>query len=711
MGFTLPNLSYFGISGNRFTGTIPFSVSNMSNLAFLFIDGNKLIGKVPTFENLHDLRHIDISGNSLGSGNANDLSFISSLRNASGLQELGLSNNNFGGVLPDSFGNLSTKLVGLSVGNNQLFGSIPNWLSIFANFSYIDMSNNQFTGNIPHDIAKLAKIQRLDLSLNRFSGEIPSFLGNLSILTELRLDNNNFYGSIPSSLGKCQMLNALNISRNSLSGIIPPQVFGISSLALYLDLSHNQLTGSLPMEIGNMKNLGELIVAKNMLSGEIPSTLGSCVRLEKIYMEGNFFQGIIPSSLISLRGIQFLDVSCNNLSGQVPEYLGDFDLQYFNFSYNDFKGSLPTKGIFKNASAMSWIGNPKVCGGTPELQLPRCNFEQSKKITSTLTFKVIISMVSVILGLSLLLSFFVLYWYKKSKTVLSSYPQRKSNSKVSYQSLLQATDGFSSTNLIGMGGFGSVYKGILDDGTIIAVKVLNLSHRGATKSFKAECDALRNIRHRNLVKVLTACVGVDHQGNNFKALVYEFMANGNLEEWLHPNPKENRDDMVLKKLNLLQRLNIAIDVAGALEYLHRYCQTPLVHCDLKPSNVLLDSELVAHVSDFGLARFLPIATQKSSTNQTSSIVIRGSIGYTAPEYGMGSALSTYGDVYSFGMLLLEMFTGKKPTDDIFRDGFNLHNFVEVALPDRVAEIVDPILFQEIEEAQSLSGKKKSKLDE
>ncbi|CAK9163540.1 unnamed protein product, partial [Ilex paraguariensis] len=275
MGFTLPNLSYFGISGNRFTGTIPFSVSNMSNLTFLFIDGNKLIGKVPTFENLHDLCHIDISGNSLGSGNANDLSFISSLRNASGLQELGLSNNNFGGVLPDSYGNLSTKLVGL---------------------------NNQFTGNIPHDIAKLAKLQRLDLSLKRFSGEIPSFLRNLSILTELRLDNNNYYGSIPSSLGKCQMLNALNISRNSLSGIIPPQVFGISSLALYLDLSHNQLIGSLPMKIGNLKNLGELIVAKNILSGEIPSPLGSCVRLEKIYMEGNFFQGIIPSSLISLRG-------------------------------------------------------------------------------------------------------------------------------------------------------------------------------------------------------------------------------------------------------------------------------------------------------------------------------------------------------------------------------------------------------------------------
>ncbi|KAK9233547.1 hypothetical protein WN943_023797 [Citrus x changshan-huyou] len=166
---------------------------------------------------------------------------------------------------------------------------------------------------------------------------------------------------------------------------------------------------------------------------------------------------------------------------------------------------------------------------------------------------------------------------------------------LSYQNLYNATSGFSSVNLIGEGGFGYVYKGILDEGkTIIAVKVFHLLHHGAFKSFIAECNALRNIRHRNLVKVLTACSGVDYQGNNFKALVYELMPIG-------------------------------------------------THCDLKPNNVLLDADLTAHLGDFGLARFLP-----STHKKTSTIGIKGSIGYIAP----GSEVSAYGDVYSYGILLL-----------------------------------------------------------
>jgi serine/threonine protein kinase len=202
---------------------------------------------------------------------------------------------------------------------------------------------------------------------------------------------------------------------------------------------------------------------------------------------------------------------------------------------------------------------------------------------------------------------------------------------LSYQSLLNATDGFSSTNLIGVGSFGSVYKGILDQGRhMVSVKVLHLLRHGASKSFKAECEALRNIRHRNLVKVLTSCSGIDYQGHDFKALVMEFMGNGSLDEWLHPNPRINETLEEPRGLSLLQRLNIAIDVANALDYLHHHCQTPIVHCDLKPSNVLLDDEMIGHVGDFGLARFLFDATQDSSIDQSSSIGVRGTVGYTAP---------------------------------------------------------------------------------
>ncbi|KAG8646036.1 hypothetical protein MANES_10G114950v8 [Manihot esculenta] len=168
------------------------------------------------------------------------------------------------------------------------------------------------------------------------------------------------------------------------------------------------------------------------------------------------------------------------------------------------------------------------------------------------------------------------------------------------------------------------------------------------------------------------------------------MVNGSLEDWLHPTLGS---DEVPKSLNIVQRLNIAIDVASALEYLHYQCGTPVVHCDLKPSNVLLDGEMVGHVSDFGLVKFLSNGMLDHSTNHSSSLGIRGTIGYCPPEYGVGSELSTHGDVFSFGILLLEMFTGKRPTDDMFQNNLSLHSFVKKGLPEQVREIADPNLFQ------------------
>ena len=229
-------------------------------------------------------------------------------------------------------------------------------------------------------------------------------------------------------------------------------------------------------------------------------------------------------------------------------------------------------------------------------------------------------MVSTLIGTTLILTC-LFHWWRSRKGNRESSSGSIGNEllRLSYQSLLKATNGFSSDNLIGSGGYGSVYKGILDDNEhVIAVKVLNLTSRGAAKSFVAECEILRNARHRNLVKVLTACSGVDYHGNDFKALVYEFMENGSLDDWLHPSTR---------CLCVLQRLNISIDIACALEYLHYHSGTPIVHCDLKPSNVLLDKEMTAHVSDFGLVKFLSDWRLGSAANQSSSIGARGSISY------------------------------------------------------------------------------------
>ncbi|PQM39655.1 putative LRR receptor-like serine/threonine-protein kinase [Prunus yedoensis var. nudiflora] len=407
-----------------------------------------------------------------------------------------------------------------------------------------------------------------------------------------------------------------------------------------------------------------------MLSGEIPASLGSCIKIESLDLQGNFFQGTIPSSLGSLRGIGALDLSGNNLSGMIPEFLERFQvLQLLNLSDNNFEGMVPIKGVFKNATATSVRGNSKLCGGIPEFQLPKCKLQHSNKRGLSRTMKLIISLVCAVLGVTFTLTFLYFRYSRRAKKDPTSSDSEKFLT-VSYQSLLKATDGFSSANLIGTGGFGSVYKGVLERAeTTIAIKVLNLVHRGAYKSFTAECEALKNIRHRNLVKVLSACSGSDYQGNDFKALIYEFMVNGSLDEWLHPTQKIGEINERPRSLTFCERLNIVIDVAMALDYLH-------------------------HHWDFGLARFLIKPVENSSGYQSSSIGVKGTIGYTPPEYGMGHEVWTQGDVYSYGILLLEMFTGKRPTDDMFQGTSNLHGFVKEALPDQVIEIVDPVLVQE-----------------
>ncbi|KAL7229135.1 hypothetical protein ACSBR2_007771 [Camellia fascicularis] len=541
----------------------------MLQIFYIGMAGNKFTGGVPILEKLHRIQRFSVGSNQLGSGHRSDLSFLPSLTNATSLMLLDLSDNNFGGMLTETTGNLSTNLRKICLKYNQISGSIPSGIGNLINLERIWLFGNQCTGNVPFDTGKLQNLRDLDFSENELSGNIPLPLGNLSSLIGFYISQNNLHGIIPPSLGNCKNLLSLSFSQNNLTGPIPQLVIGLSSLS-DLDLSQNALAGSLPVEVGNLKNLGYLNVS-NMLSGEIPGTLGSCVMLETLCMDGNLFQGTIPSTLASLRGIQFLDLSRNNLLGRIPEYFASFNLlQNLNLSFNDFEGVVPTKGIFANASAISVTGNKKLCGGIPELQLSPCKSNWFRKRRLTLTLELAVAICSGLLGLTFLLC-----------------------------------------------SFGSVYKGLLEnDGSIVAVKVVNLQRHGASKSFIAECEALRNIKHRNLVKVLTTCSGVDYQG------------------------------------------------------------------------------------DFGLARFLQEATHNFYAKQGSSIGVRGTIGYTAPEYGMGSEVTTKGDVYSYGILLLEMFTGKRPTDDMFEYSLNLHNFVKMALSNRVTEVADPMLLRGEEEKAS-----------
>ncbi|KAJ9174760.1 hypothetical protein P3X46_013366 [Hevea brasiliensis] len=691
LGNSLPNIQFFSITSNTLTGSIPISISNASNLGSLFLSSNNLRGSVPSLEKLHRLSALSLSNNYLGSGNADDLKFLYDLINATTLQVIDIRRNNFGGQLPAHIGNFSRMLQMIDIENNQISGKIPTGIEFLVNLNGFYASSNKLSGTIPFSIGKLQNLQEIYLESNDLLEFIPSSIGNLTNLIIVSLSHNNLQGMIPFSLGNCEKLLALDLSTNNLSGPIPPKVVGLSSLAIGLDLSENRLSGSIPLEVGKLKNLGYLSLSHNMLSGVIPYTLGDCTSLELLCMNANHLEGSIPSSFSSLRAIKQLNLSQNNLSGKFPEFLKSFEsIELLDLSYNNFEGMVPKEGIFRNASATLITGNKNLCGGIPDFGLPECTF---KKLKNRLTgkLKTIISIVFALVAIALVLTCLFLYFSRKRKRESASGSYGNSLLKLSYQRLLKATNGFSLENLIGTGRFGSVYRGVLDqEGIIIAVKVLNLTSRGASRSFIAECEALRNIRHRNLVKVLTACSGIDYHGNDFKALVYDFMVNGSLDPWLHPTLGS---DGVPRALNFLQRLNIAIDVASALEYLHLHCEMQIVHCDLKPSNVLLNEEMSGHLSDFGLVKFHSNSIVDCSTDQFSSIGVRGTIGYCPPEYGMGSKVSTFGDVFSFGILLLEMFTGKRPTDNMFKEGLSLHNFVKRALPEQVTKVIDPSIFQ------------------
>ncbi|XP_064970895.1 probable LRR receptor-like serine/threonine-protein kinase At3g47570 [Musa acuminata AAA Group] len=698
IGDTLPNLSFLGMASNRLEGQIPWSLANATSLRQIDLSRNNFSGRIPAnLGNLPYLNQVSLGNNSLEARDAEDWEFISSLTNCSQLEELSLIENDLGGVLPASIANLSIQLKSLTLGRNHISGSFPPGIRNFVNLDTLSLNENHFTGSIPDFLGELVNLEALILHGNKFSGNIPFSIGKLTRLSELALYDNDLGGSIPVSLGNCQNLNYLDLSGNRLSGSIPIEVLSIGSLSSHIDLSNNQLNGTLPPEVGRLRNTPFLSVAINRLSGGIPTTLGDCQLLESLNLSRNFFQGSIPTSLSNLKGIKRLDLSSNNLSGSFPDFLAGLpDLQLLNLSFNDLNGEVPVDKIFSNSSEFYVVGNHKLCGGISSLHLPSCSTQASKKNRSLIleiTLPIVISL--------LLFALFMTCCYarKHKKLGLPAKVLENVPTRLSYLELMKATDDFSSENLIGVGSYGSVYRGVLGDGkTLVAIKVLNLVQRGAFKAFVAECEALRSIRHRNLVKILTTCSSVDLRGNEFRAIVFDFMPNGSLESWLHPDTDRN---LYSKRLGLLRRLDIAIDVAAAVSYLHDHCETPIIHCDLKPSNVLLDGNMTARVGDFGLARFLSNGTDRYLS---SSVAMKGSIGYMAPEYGMDGQVSTHADVYSYGVLLLELFTGRRPTDDMFKDGLTLQKHVEGAFTKgaQVTGIADPSLFSDEEEGKDTS---------
>ncbi|KAH9319463.1 hypothetical protein KI387_021232, partial [Taxus chinensis] len=399
-------------------------------------------------------------------------------------------------------------------------------------------------------------------------------------------------------------------------------------------------------------------VSLNHFSGEILGALASCTNLQYLNLSWNAFEGSIPTSLTILKNLEDIDLSKNNLSGTIPIDFKDMKiLQHINLSSNRLIGEVPEGGFFTRLDESTLMGNLGPCGKWIKLQ--PCSYSKYKQLS--VSRKVIVPL---LIGITIfIMSFLLLVVFFRRRHTSPTAPDLALNlgaTRISYAELVDATHGFSHTNLLGIGIFGSVYRGILNNGRNIAVKVLNLQADNAHQSFSRECNVLKRVRHHNVIKIISVCSNID-----FKALILPFISNGSLERWLYPREEEEC------KLNLNNKLRLATEITHGMTYLHHHCFVQVIHSDLKPSNVLLGDDMTTYIADFGISKLLVV---NSMDSLTSTNALKGSTGYIAPEYGLGGMLSTKGDVYSYVILLLELLTRRRPKDDMFFEGMNLQKW-------------------------------------
>ncbi|KAK1692459.1 hypothetical protein QYE76_009156 [Lolium multiflorum] len=666
----LPNLEMLAMWSNKLHGGIPRSLSNSTKLRWLLLQENFLAGELPSdnmFSGMMSLEFLHLSVNFFTSQqNTTSLEpFFASLTNCTSLLELGVAGNDLVGTIPPVIGRLSPSLMHLHLQFNKIFGPIPANLSYLADLTVLNLSHNLLNGSIPQRITSMRKLERLHISNNMLSGEIPPSLGAISRLGQLDFSQNELTGAIPLSIVQCVTMQNLDLSHNMLRGEIPAGLSRLSGL-LYLNLSSNLLSGAIPVTIGEMVKLEVLNLSSNQLSGTIPPQLGHCVELD------------------------YLDVSYNGLTGELPLSLEN--VPHANFSYNDFWGEVPSGGTFARFPADAFLGNPRLCTETMSMVpgLAKCSDGKHNMLHNRrVVLPVVLTIASFTMAIIVLAACRAMGRDGRRSALLAyvgglELSNRGDHPRISRRELSEATGGFEQSRLIGAGRFGRVYGGMLRDGTRVAVKVLDPMTRGGevSWSFKRECDVLRWTRHRNLVRVITTCSQPD-----FHALVLPWMTNGSLESRLYPC-----DGGLDHGMDLAWLVAITSNIAEGLTYLHHYAPVGIIHCDLKPENVLLDDDMMAVVADFGIARLVKDMGDDEITGfadpcNSNAGLLQGSVGYIAPEYGLGGHPSIEGDVYSFGVMLLEMITGKRPTDALFQEGLTLHDWVRRHHPHDVAAII------------------------
>ncbi|CAN6485636.1 unnamed protein product [Victoria cruziana] len=656
---------------NYIDGVIPDELSFCKNLTLLDLSSNSLRGKLPARLPVKCMVYFNVSRNSLSgsvfefegkscSGTIETPSVVSDGRHIDSVSSEKLDQileYMYSVLLSDSV-NLTNPFYSFSTNSSVIlhdlsrnnfigpmnFSSIGDELLVGRPSYGLLLNNNQFSGYLPFSINSTCQPLEgfvLDVSFNQISGAIPwGFFRSCPQMVDFMAAYNQLNGPIPTDISSLSSLSNLNLTRNHLNGTIPDQLVNLKSLRTVL-LGENSLAGEIPAQLGQSSSLMVLDLSHNSVTGAIPESLGNASNLRILLLDHNSLSGEIPSSFSGLANLIELDVSYNNLSGYVPA------LQY-QINCDSFRGNTYLHRC-TNHSSPTPIEPPAI----PPVK------RGLHPIMGTGAIIAVASSSAIVLTLLVLL--LILYCGRKGYIKLSNQKRRlvvtfTSNSVgLDYENVVRATGNFSITNLIGTGGFGSTYKAELAPGFLVAVKRLSFGKFQGLKQFDAEIRTLGRIRHENLVTLIGY-----HMGEKETFLIYNYLPGGNLDSFIHKRSKKNLRWPLIRK--------IAVDIANALVYLHYDCVPRIVHRDVKPSNILLDNELNAYLSDFGLARLLEVSETHATTD------VAGTFGYVAPEYATTCRVSDKADVYSFGVVLLEMLSGKRSLDPSFSEygnGFNI----------------------------------------
>ncbi|KAM6542233.1 hypothetical protein CsatB_006680 [Cannabis sativa] len=651
-------LEQLHLSDNSLSGRIPWQLSNCSSLTTLQLDKNQLSGTIPwQVGELKLLQSFFMWGNSISG------TIPPSFGNCTELYALDLSRNKLTGSIPEEIFSLK-KLSKLLLLGNSLTGGLPKSVAKCQSLVRLRLGENQLAGQIPREIGQLQNLVFLDLYMNHFSGGLPSELANITVLELLDVHNNYISGEIPSELGELVNLELLDLSKNSFTGNIPGS-FGNFSYLNKLILNNNLLTGPIPKSIRNLQKLTLLDLSYNSLSGPIPPELGFVTSLTiSLDLSSNGFTGEIPEKLASLTQLQSLDLSHNMLNGKI-EVLGSLtSLTSLNISYNNFSGPIPVTPFFRTISVNSYLQNSKLCESTDGItcsssMMRRTGLKSAKTIA-------IISVILASVTIAVLASWILItrnkYMVEKS---LGPYATSSGAEDFSYPwtfipfqklnfTIDNILDCLKEENIIGKGCSGVVYRADMPSGELIAVKKLwkTKQEEEPIDSFAAEIQILGHIRHRNIVKLVGYC-----SNRSVKLLLYNYISNGNLQQLL----QENRN------LDWETRYKIAVGSAQGLAYLHHDCVPAILHRDVKCNNILLDSKFEAYLADFGLAKLMNSPTYHHAMSR-----VAGSYGYIAPEYGYTMNITEKSDVYSYGVVLLEILSGRSAVESPSQLGDGLH---------------------------------------